>query len=263
MDMYNPNYRSEKFENDKSKFESLDLKNVIKEIYFTAISKAQNDYQNEIEENKNRFLDTSYNEEQAVQKLNYYIDEIRVKNEDDDCDYRFIKDDFIKENPNAKREEVQKAIIEILTIYINSEEIHYTDKLNYIEELPQQIYESNKIHNQFLFFKKFIEEHNNKKISNANRTDIAYYCYYTSQTKTLEIDNVFPSSKAWDEIGKKFNKNPKNIQTIYNLIVSNEAERFKKTKIKNIEFVIENLLNNIPEALKLAKSELNIAYLNS
>lgn len=105
-----------------------------------------------------------------------------------------------------------------------------------------------------------------KKIVNdkrPNRTDIAYYCYYTSQTKTLEINSVFPSDKAWIEIGERFNKNHKNIQKTYNLISHNKTERLKSTKANNIKYVINNILNENKEALNLAKDELKLVELNS
>ena len=267
MDMYNPNYRSEKFENDKSKFENLDLKKTVSDIYYSSTEKAFEANAEDIEKNRKHFLEISYTKEQAQEKFNYYTDEIRIKNEDDNCYYRLIKNEILKnsiEFPVSIKSQKELIIFELCR-HIKEDILHYSYKLEFIADLPQQIYKSNKIHRQFLFFKELANETigDNSQQTNANRTDIAYYCYYTSQTKTLEIDNIFPSDKAWDEIGKKFSKHPKNIQTVYNLIVSNKAVRLNKTKIKNIEFVIENLLNNKPEALKLAKTELDIAYLNS
>ena len=96
-----------------------------------------------------------------------------------------------------------------------------------------------------------------------NRTDIAYYIQYMSETKSLKLENPFPSDKAWKEIGDMFQKNWKNIQQAYNTISLNREERLKPSKIKNIEFVIKELLPSQDKALKLAKDELNMAKLNS
>lgn len=189
MDMYNPNYRREKHKKDKLKFENLDLKNVIKEIYFTAIKKAQKDYQNEIKENKNRFLVTSYNEEQAVQKLNYYIDEIRIKNEDDDCYYRLIKNEILKnsiEFPISIEAQKELLIFELCR-HIKEDISHYSLKLEFIEGLSLQIYESNKIHNQFLFFKKFIEEYSDGKIIDNPKELIYLKDIFKTKTDYINI----------------------------------------------------------------------------
>ena len=120
--------------------------------------------------------------------------------------------------------------------------------------------------------KKFIEEitpllNNNKPAVNRNqrpnRTDIAYYIHYMSETKLLKLLNPFPSDKAWKEIGKMYGKNPKNIQQAYNLINNNSDERLKKTKIGNITYVIEEMLVNDKVALQFANDELKLAQLNS
>ena len=84
-----------------------------------------------------------------------------------------------------------------------------------------------------------------------------------NETKSLKLENPFPSEKAWKEIGDTFKKNWKNIQQVYNTICSNPHERLKCTRIKNIEHVINELLINHENALKLAKDELNMAKLNS
>ncbi len=106
----------------------------------------------------------------------------------------------------------------------------------------------------------------NKIIQNSNlrpnRTDLAYFIYYLEATKTRIIESEFPSDKAWKEIGDKFEKNWKNIQKTYNVIVR-EKERFKNRRDNNLLYVIENMLTEYPKALKLAKDELKLAQLNS
>jgi len=96
-----------------------------------------------------------------------------------------------------------------------------------------------------------------------NRTDIAYYAFYSNEVKTLQTEHSFPSDKAWTEIGEQFSKNSKNIQVMYNSIVSNSEERLKKGKINNLEYVINNMLKGDEKALKLAKTELKQAKLKS
>jgi len=95
-----------------------------------------------------------------------------------------------------------------------------------------------------------------------NRTDLAFFIYYLEATRTKIIESVFPSDKAWKEIGGKFDRSPKNIQKVYNLIL-NEKERLKKRRDDNLQYVIENMLANYDKALKLAKDELKLAKLNS
>ena len=49
----------------KAKFENLDLNNLIRDIYMSAISKASEDYIPEIDKTRKHFLSTSYTEEHA------------------------------------------------------------------------------------------------------------------------------------------------------------------------------------------------------
>lgn len=251
-------------EKDELKFNRINLNETIKEIYFSSIQMAFDDYLIEIENTRKKYLENTFSTEQAQLKFNIYTEEIRRKNEDDDCIYRLIKNE-IQENGNEIPVEIQhELIINTICDHINKEINSYSSKLHFINNLNHQIYNSAKTHRQFLFFKNFAEKHiNYDNKSDATRTHIAYYCYYTSQTKTLEINHAFPSSMAWDEIGKKFAKNSKNIQKAYNSIVNNQEERLKKTRIKTIEFVINNMLDDNKKALNLAKDELKLAESNS
>lgn len=95
-----------------------------------------------------------------------------------------------------------------------------------------------------------------------NRTDLAYFSHYLHETKTKITKNPFPSVGAWEEIGAKFEKNPKNIQKVYNEINSNREKRLRKRRDNNLTYVIENMLTDFPEALKLALDERKIAQLN-
>ena len=111
--------------------------------------------------------------------------------------------------------------------------------------------------------KSILKSNSKNSTSRPNRTDIAYCVYYQKETKSLQLKNSFPSVKGWEEIGKIYEKNSKNIQQLYNSICNNELERLQKSRIKTIEFIIENMLSKYPEALKLAKDELNLANLKS
>ncbi len=126
----------------------------------------------------------------------------------------------------------------------------FKDKMQYYEK-------------KYLIEMSKAEKETTKNASRPNRTDIAYYCYYTSETKTLKIENIFPSDKAWQEIGKRYNKNSKNIQKMYNEIVHDYNERTKKSRIKNLKYVIDSMLTNNEKASFLARKELNDAKLNS
>jgi hypothetical protein len=113
---------------------------------------------------------------------------------------------------------------------------------------------------------KFLKENSIKKTANQqrpNRTDIAYFSYYTSISKELKLNNNFPSDKAWQEIGELFGKNWKNVQEIYLKIFNIKSERLKKSKGKNLSYVIEEMLNEYPKAKKEAQSELKTLKLNS
>jgi len=134
----------------------------------------------------------------------------------------------------------------------------------------------NKLNDWFEGEQKFIEqlkkwlpkETQTKKtstshLSRPNRTDLAYFVYYTDLSKELQTENPFPSDKAWKEIGERFEKNAKNIQTTYNQIVNNQEERLKKSRKKTIEYLVENMLNDYPDAKKNAEIELKQAILNS
>lgn len=165
---------------------------------------------------------------------------------------------IINESLNALQEEELENIIH------NKEDENYIDIQKTFFENKRRYYKDK------IFINK--EERESKKIaptnitsnnSRPNRTDIAYYCYYTSQTNTLKIENVFPSNKAWEEIGGKFNKNHKNIQQAYNIISNNKTERLKKSKATNIKYVISNMFNDNKKAQKLAKDELKLLELNS
>lgn len=257
-------YLKEQEENQK-KFESIDLYNEIKSIYRKAIKKASEDCIIEIENNRKLFLEVSYTEKQAQERFNNYTDSIRIKNENDDCFYRIIKNEIVRKHVGASKQELEELIIKELCGAIRLMELSIKEKLLYLEDLPQEIYISEKNQKQFIFFKSFAEKYMDpsKVELDANRTDIAYYVYYMKETKSLKLENPFPSEKAWKEIGELFQKNWKNVQKVYNSISGNREERLKASKIKNIEHVIKELLPNHDKALKLAKDELNMAKLNS
>jgi hypothetical protein len=95
-----------------------------------------------------------------------------------------------------------------------------------------------------------------------NRTDIAFYLHYMQVTNSLKLTNPFPSGAAYDEIEKTFKKNGKNIQHVYNLISNNSEKRLAASKIRNISYVITEMLASFPIARKLAQDELKLAELN-
>ena len=61
---------------------------------------------------------------------------------------------------------------------------------------------------------------------------------------------------------KTYNKNGKNIQQKYNEI-TDHSKRLVKSKVGNIEYVLNNMLDDYPKAKELAKDELKTAKLNS
>lgn len=93
-------------------------------------------------------------------------------------------------------------------------------------------------------------------------TDIAFFCYYTSESKELITENPFGSKKAWREIANIYKKDDTNIQKAYNRIFCNKVERLKQSKIANINYVIDNMLDDYPKAKKLALEELKSAKMN-
>lgn len=126
----------------------------------------------------------------------------------------------------------------------------------------QEFYKEEQRLNREEKIEKAKKNNNNSNNSRPNRTDIAYFCYYTSKAKELETENPFPSKKAWKEIGGIFKKDDTNIQKAYNSIYSNKEERLKESKLTNINYVVENMLDSYPEAKKLALEELKLAEIN-
>lgn len=132
---------------------------------------------------------------------------------------------------------------------------------------------------QIKYFEKELEYHknkvkyssktcntNNKTTSNTtrpNRTDIAYYAYYSNEAKELNLTHPFPSDKAWQELGKQYNKTWKNIQQAYNKICNNKSERLKTNKKSTVTYVINNMLSNNSKAKIMAENELKTLLQNS
>ena len=212
----------------KAKFENLDLNNLIRDIYMSAISKASEDYIPEIDKTRKHFLSTSYTEEQAQERFNHYTDEIRIKNEEDDCYYRYIKNNFLREHPDATLEDLQDVIVSSLCSYLRSKSINHFNKLEYIDDLPQQIYESNKIHRQFMFFKKIAE---NQMNDNSN-------------SRILELHNFEEYSKLIshhsfiDHLEPKLSNGTKNPTYYINLINTFIIQRSEEAK--NIAYLEDN-----------------------
>ena len=94
-----------------------------------------------------------------------------------------------------------------------------------------------------------------------NRTDIAYYAYYMSQTQQKFVDAPFPSVNAWEELGSRFGKSHKNIQLKYNEILKDAESRIKKSASGTIQYVINHMLTDNPKAIQLAEDELRLAKL--
>lgn len=145
----------------------------------------------------------------------------------------------LEELPNGNKQEY----IKVIKNWLKGEKEFVKEIMPYINKLPSKTSTSH--------------------LSRPNRTDLAYFVYYTDLSKELQTENPFPSDKAWKEIGERFEKNPKNIQTIYNQIVNNQEERLKKSRKKTIEYLVENMLNDYPNAKKNAEIELKQAILNS
>lgn len=102
----------------------------------------------------------------------------------------------------------------------------------------------------------------NSKVSTherPNRTDIALFCFYTSESKELITKFPFPSTKAWEEIGQRFNRNATNIKLVYNKIRKSQQERLTEFKKGNIEYILENMLDDYPKAKSMAEKELIMA----
>ena len=130
-------YLKEQEENQK-KFESIDLYNEIKSIYRKAIKKASEDCIIEIENNRKLFLEVSYTEKQAQERFNNYTDSIRIKNENDDCFYRIIKNEIVRKHVGASQQELEELIIKELCGAIQLMELSAKKKLYYLTVLVLQ-----------------------------------------------------------------------------------------------------------------------------
>lgn len=98
--------------------------------------------------------------------------------------------------------------------------------------------------------------------SRPTSTDLAFFVHYLSETKYEVSTEVFPSEKAWKEIGQKYSKNWKNIQLKFNSI-SKKEKRINKNNGRIISYIIENLLPEFPLAQKLAEDELTLSKLSN
>jgi hypothetical protein len=147
-------------EKDEKEFKNLDLEKTIKEIYDSSLQKASDNYIIEIEKNRKHFLEITYNTEQAQEKFNVYTNNIRLDFENDTCTYNLIKKEVNKTMSDESLEAKQHIIMSMICFHINEEINSYYHKLQFIKNLPQQIYESNKTHRQFLFFKQLAKDNN-------------------------------------------------------------------------------------------------------
>ena len=183
-----------KIQEAKAKFEKLDLKQVVKDIYLSALKKSSEDSIREIENIRIHYLNTCYTEAQAQEKFNLYTENIRAQNEEDDCYYRYIKNNFIKKAPNSSLEDLHGVVVNALCNYLHSDDLNYIYKLEFIKDLHEQIYKSNKIQRQFMFFKDFAKNHIEKtKIqkptSNKSYTQKQVTIAYFAMSKTITKEN--------------------------------------------------------------------------
>ena len=169
----------------------------------------------------------------------------------------------------GKLSEVEKLNIELVKknrqVELKElEELRNGNKQEYIKILKQWLKGEKEFVKEILpYVEKLPSKTSTPHLLRPNRTDLAYFVYYTDLSNELKTVNPFPSDKAWDEIGERLKKNAKNIQKIYNQIVNNQKERLKANRKKTIEYVIENLLNDYPKAKEKAQIELKQVNLNS
>ncbi|WP_143155211.1 hypothetical protein [Wenyingzhuangia marina] len=182
------NRRNEKENKSKIEFEKLDLTNTIKEIYESAIQKAFDDYIIEIDTKRKQFLANTYTEEQAQEKFNYFTDQIRIDFENDETIYNIIIKELQNTTPEATIEEKQYVIIYTLCNYIDNEIYSFSEKLRYIENLHEEIYQSSKTHRQFLFFKEL-----------ANKQEKAKEVIIT-KPETIFLKDIFRVSDNYNSI---------------------------------------------------------------
>lgn len=136
------------------------------------------------------------------------------------------------------------------------------DRQSYIKVLKSWFKQEKAFINEMI---PILESKNIEKKANElrpNRTDLAYFIYYLSESKVTILKNTFPSVSAWLELGEMYKKNSKNIQQMYNQIYNDRGLRLSKSKINNINYVIENMLVDYEKAQNLAKDELKLAKLN-
>ena len=236
---------------DKANFESLDLKKTIQEIYFSSLKKAEDNYLIEINEARKSFLKFTYSNEQAQVKFNNYAENIRRKFETDNCVFRIVCNDVVKETNNLKEITVDKQkemIVDKICEHINNNISTYSDKLHFIEYLPQQIYESNKTHRQFLNFKAIANEENKTSIPKKNKTESQYFIDLFKSNKLYDkainilVKNGFitKKNKSLNWIftsSKKFTTN----QTIIALCVVLEKKQYF---INNPKAIYKNIKND-------------------
>lgn len=124
----------------------------------------------------------------------------------------------------------------------------------------KQAYLKENLQLEELQFTKRKPQHKHTEDPRPDRTDIALFAYYMNETGKTITSERFPSVKAWKEIGSKYNRNYKNIQQKYNEIrIPNN--RITQRNCGSIQYVIDNMLNDYPNAKSLALDELKLAQL--
>lgn len=126
--------------------------------------------------------------------------------------------------------------------------------------MNKQAYLKENLQLEELQFTKRKPQHKHTTDPRPDRTDIAFFAYYMGETGNNITNERFPSLKAWNEIGKKYGRNAKNIQLKYNEIC-NRNNRITKQNSDSIQYVIDNMLSDYPNAKSLALDELKLAKL--
>ena len=124
----------------------------------------------------------------------------------------------------------------------------------------KQAYLKENLQLEELQFAKRKPQHKHTIEPRPDRTDIAFFAYYMSETGYVISTEPFPTVKAWKEIGSKYNRHYKNIQVKYNEI-RNKNNRITERNVSAIQYVVDNMLNDFPNAKSLAEDELKLAKL--
>lgn len=248
---------------DESKAKILITKiDRLEDYFFDVINKLDNDkhgnaiafYNNKLTSIKNTYLEKNVNNQ--IELFENNICEIRKRN----SDYRRIKEKARIEEVSESEDFNKYLAKEFVKIYDNCSQ-YYTYKVNFIANFEDKI-------RGYMLYDTLFDILNKGKIQNKENTkktipQYALFYYYIQASKEFPLFETDQRGKvkSIEELLLKaeIKTTPKYFQLKYNLINNHKSNRIALNQVKNILYVINNMLNDYPKAKEIAQSEYNLA----